>query len=309
MYESFYKLRKPPFRLTPDPHFFFGSRTHRRGLAYLRYAVQQGEGFVVITGGPGTGKTELMLNLLKDLSHPRIIFAKIVSTNLDADDLLELVAAYFDIPSEGLSKGALLKKLEDFFIVRARQGKQVLLLIDEAHNLSTASLIELSMLSNFQLGEEALLRCFLLGQDLLEQRLEEPSLIHLKQRVIASTHLEPMDESETREYINHRLTQAGWEGDPQFHDNAYPLIHKFTGGVPRQINSFCNRLLLQGFIDEKHDIKVDDVRSMIKELLQETAVSHAPYDFNERSTDSPQNTDAGVHRPPARAARECRSSR
>ncbi len=291
MYESFYRLHKTPFRLTPDPYFFFRSRTHKRGVAYLRYAMQQGEGFVVITGGPGTGKTELMLNLIKEVDTPRIIFAKIVSTNLKADDLLELVAASFELPTEGLGKGLLLKKLENFFIACARQDKQVFLLIDEAHNLSIASLVELSMLSNFQLGEKAILRCFLLGQEALEKKLKKPELVQLKQRVIASAHLDPMDEAETTEYIQHRLIQAGWRGDPRFYDNAYPLIYKFTGGIPRQINFFCNRLLLQGYIDELHKIDANVVHNVIKELLAETTVAHAPCDANESFTASPPSSN------------------
>jgi len=303
MYESFYRLRKTPFRLTPDPYFFFGSRTHKRGTAYLRYAMQQGEGFVVITGGPGTGKTELMFNLIKEFDAPRIIFAKIVSTNLKADDLLELVAASFELPTEGLGKGLLLKKLENFFIACARQDKQVFLLIDEAHNLSITSLAELSMLSNFQLGEKAILRCFLLGQEALEKKLEKPELAQLKQRVIASAHLDPMDEAETTEYIQHRLTQAGWRGDPRFHDNAYPLIYKFTGGIPRQINFFCNRLLLQGYIDELHKIDADVVHGVIKELLGETTVAHAPCDSDKNFTGSlpGSNTPALRHNRPRTA--------
>ncbi len=295
MYESFYRLRKTPFRLTPDPYFFFESRTHKRGAAYLCYAMQQGEGFVVITGEPGTGKTELMLNLIREFDDPHVVFAKIVSTNLNADDFLALVAASFELSTEGLGKGILLKKLENFFIACARQGKQVFLLIDEAHNLSTTSLAELSMLSNFQLGEKAILRCFLLGQESLGKKLEKPKLAHLKQRVIASAHLEPMNEAETTEYIKYRLTQAGWLGDPRFHDNAYPLIYKFTGGIPRQINFFCNRLLLQGYIDELHKIDADVVRGVIKELLEETTVAHAPCGPNEHFTVPLPNASTSVH--------------
>jgi general secretion pathway protein A len=124
MYESFYGLRRTPFRLTPDPYFFYGSGTHKRGLAYLRYAVRQGGGFVVITGDPGTGKTKLMLNLIAEQSHPRSIFARIVSTNLNIDDLLGLVVSSFGRLSEGVNKGTLLNKLENFLIARVREGKE-----------------------------------------------------------------------------------------------------------------------------------------------------------------------------------------
>ena len=187
MYTSFYKLSTDPFRLTPDPRFFYASQTHNRGLSYLRYAFHQREGFVVITGAPGTGKTELMLNLISGLPREQVVLSKIVTANLHATDLLELVAASYLSPSVATGKGLLLKKLEDFFIAQIRIGKQILLLIDEAHNLSTKALIELSMLSNFQLDARPVLQCFLLGQEPLEQKLEQPELEHLKQRVIAST--------------------------------------------------------------------------------------------------------------------------
>ena len=165
MYESFYKLRHTPFRLTPDPHFFFASETHKRGLAYLRFAFYQREGFVSITGAPGTGKTELMLNLINELPKEKVTVAKIVTTNLDAENLLNLVAASFLIDPQNMSKGSLLKRLENFFVRQAQLGKQVLLLIDEAHNLSVDSLTELYMLENFQLDEKPLMQCFLMGPD------------------------------------------------------------------------------------------------------------------------------------------------
>jgi general secretion pathway protein A len=269
MYESFYNLHPTPFRLTPDPHFFFESDTHKRGLAYLRFAFYQEEGFVVITGAPGTGKTELMLNLISELPRHKVTLAKIVTSNLDADDLLDLVAASFLINPEHLSKGSLLKRLEDFFIHQAHNGKHVLLLIDEAHNLSVKSLIELSMLSNFQINEKPVMQCFLLGQDPLEEKLNVPELIHLKQRVLASTHLESLSQQETRDYINHRLNKSGWDNNPIIRDTAFALIHYYTKGVPRKINSLCNRVFLQSFLDDRHDIGADLVHQVIEELQEE----------------------------------------
>ena len=269
MYESFYNLHPTPFRLTPDPHFFFESDTHKRGLAYLRFAFYQEEGFVVITGAPGTGKTELMLNLISELPRHKVTLAKIVTSNLDADDLLDLVAASFLINPEHMSKGSLLKRLEDFFIHQAHHGKHVLLLIDEAHNLSVKSLIELSMLSNFQINEKPVMQCFLLGQEPLEEKLNAPELIHLKQRVLASTHLESLSQQETRDYINHRLNKSGWDNNPIIRDTAFALIHYYTKGVPRKINSLCNRVFLQSFLDDRHDIGADLVHQVIEELQEE----------------------------------------
>ncbi|WP_455207528.1 AAA family ATPase [Kaarinaea lacus] len=269
MYESFYNLHPTPFRLTPDPHFFYESDTHKRGLAYLRFAFYQEEGFVVITGAPGTGKTELMLNLVTELPRHKVTLAKIVTSNLDADDLLDLVAASFLIDPEHLSKGSLLKRLEDYFIHQARNGKHVLLMIDEAHNLSIKSLTELSMLSNFQIDEKPLMQCFLLGQDPLEEKLNIPELVHLKQRVLASTRLENLDQQETREYVMHRLLKSGWDNNPIIRDTAFALIYYYTQGIPRKINSLCNRVLLQSYLDDRHDIGADLVQQVIEELQEE----------------------------------------
>ncbi len=280
MYESFYNLHPTPFRLTPDPHFFYESDTHKRGLAYLRFAFYQEEGFVVITGAPGTGKTELMLNLITELPRHKVTLAKIVTSNLDADDLLDLIAASFLINPEHLSKGSLLKRLEDYFIHQARNGKHVLLLIDEAHNLSVKSLTELSMLSNFQIDEKPVMQCFLLGQDPLEEKLNIPELMHLKQRVLASTRLESLTQQETREYIMHRLLKSGWDNNPIIRDTAYTLIYYYSQGVPRRINSLCGRVLLQSYLDERRDIGADLVQHVIEELQDELLEHEAAIDPN-----------------------------
>ena len=284
MFESFYKLHPTPFRLTPDPHFFFESETHKRGLAYLRFAYYQREGFVVITGAPGTGKTELSLNLIEDLPQEKVTVARIVSTNLDADDLLDLVAASFQINIEKSSKGFELKKLEDFFISQARIGKQVLLIIDEAHNLSVKSLLELSMLENFQLNEKPIMQCFLVGQLALEQKLDLPELEPLKQRIIASTRLENMDQQETRKYIIHRLSKSGWKNNPLIDDEAFFFIYQYTNGVPRKINSLCNRLLLHTFVESLHKIDANTVHEVIEEMRKERVGESLDLDFAKMQT-------------------------
>jgi len=277
VYESFYNFQKAPFKLTPDPHFFYKSQTHSEGLAILHYALEQGEGFVVITGGPGTGKTELTLNLIDDAPRSHITFAQIVSTHLEADDILHLIAANFHIASTGISKGLLLKKLEEFFVTRAQAGHECVLLIDEAHNLSTNSLIEISMLANFQVNNRPVLQCFLLGHESLEEKLDQDKLLHLKQRIIASFRLEPISKAETRRYIEHRLIKAGWRGNIHFSDATHNFIYLYSGGIPRQINSICNRLLLKGFSEEKYIFNKQFIIELIAELEHEKVFSHADY--------------------------------
>ena len=270
MYESFYKLRDRPFQLSPDPRFFFGSRCHKRAMAYLRYGLTQGEGFIVITGDIGTGKTTLMRTLFSDLSKENVVAAQLVTTQLEADDMLRLIAAAFGLAHEDVTKAGLLKNLETFLMARAREGKRVLLIVDEAQNIPPRALEELRMLSNFQVGEKALLQSFLLGQQEFRQTLQGEGMEQLRQRVIASYHLTPLDIDETRLYIEHRLRLVGWAGDPSFNEGAYTAIHKVTAGIPRRINTFCNRLMLYGFLEEIHIITEETVEAVSQELLQES---------------------------------------
>ena len=271
MYESFYKLTTRPFQLSPDPRFFYGSPSHKRAMSYLRYGLTQGEGFIVITGDIGTGKTMLVNTLFDDLSKENVVAAQLVTTQLEADDTLRMVAASFGLAHEGLDKATILKNLETFMTSRMRQGKRVLLLVDEAQNLPPRSLEELRMLSNFQLGGRVLFQSFLLGQMEFRNTMQAKGLEQLRQRVIAAYHLEPLDAEQTRGYIEHRLRTAGWQGDPKFTDAAYAEIYKFTGGIPRRINTLCDRLLLFGVLEEIHEFDVDKVKTVIQELKNETS--------------------------------------
>jgi general secretion pathway protein A len=270
MYEAYYRLRARPFQLTPDPRFFFSSRGHRRAMAYLEYGVHQGEGFIVITGDIGAGKTMLASTLARKLQSQNLVMAQVVSTRLEPDDMLRMVAAAFRLPQEN-SKAMLLRHLEHFLIACHDQGKRALLLVDEAQNLPLDSVEELRMLSNFQCGEKSLLQSFLLGQPEFRRTLQSPALEQLRQRVIASCHLGPIDAAETEANIVHRLQIVGWSGDPNFSADTFGLIHKNTGGIPRKINLLCDRLLLMGRMDEKHAFTAKDVAEVIAELQEEFA--------------------------------------
>lgn len=269
MYESYYKLSARPFQLSPDPRFFFGSRGHKRAKAYLQYGLHQGEGFIIITGDVGTGKTTLVRTLFAELNHQNTVAAQLVTTQLEAEDMLRMVAASFGLAHETANKATLLKNLETFFMARAREGKRVLLIVDEAQNLPPRSLEELRMLSNFQVAGRPLLQCFLLGQEEFRRTLASDGLEQLRQRVIAAYHLTPLSPDETKAYIEHRLRLVGWDSDPALTDDAHAAISKFTGGTPRRINTLCDRLLLYGSLEELHEITEEAVNTVTEELLEE----------------------------------------
>jgi putative secretion ATPase (PEP-CTERM system associated) len=270
MYEAYYQFQAKPFQLSPDPRFFFSSRGHRRAMAYLVYGVHQGEGFIVITGEIGAGKTMLANTLAHKLASRNLVLAQVVSTHLKADDMVRMVAAAFGLPQEN-SKAVLLNAVEQFLLACHRQGKRALLVVDEAQNLPARSVEELRMLSNYVCAAKPLLQIFLLGQPEFRKTLQSPEMEQLSQRVIASCHLGPMDGADTEAYIVHRLQTVGWRDDPSFSRDSLDAIHQHTGGIPRKINILCDRLLLMGRLDKKHAFTGKEVAEVINELQQEFA--------------------------------------
>jgi general secretion pathway protein A len=279
MYETYYGLAAKPFRLRPDPHFFFGSKGHKRAMAYLEYGLSQGEGFIVITGEVGAGKTTLVRNLFNRLPSDQIVAAHIVNTHLDPDDTLRMVVSAFGLPHEGASKTDLITRLEHFLRFVDQQGKRALLVIDEAQNLNPKTVEELRMLSNFQTDDKSLLQTFLLGQPEFRQTLHSPTMSQLRQRVIASYHLGPMDADETRAYIEHRLTTVGWKGDPGFDDGAHAAIYAYSGGIPRKVNTLMDRVLLMGFLEELHAFEASHVGEVIRDIAEEFQAPPAETDL------------------------------
>jgi putative secretion ATPase (PEP-CTERM system associated) len=269
MYESYYGLSAKPFRLRPDPHFFFGSKGHKRAMAYLEYGLSQGEGFIVITGEVGAGKTTLVRNMLNTLSSQQIVAAHIVNTALNSEDTLRMVLSAFGLPSEDASKSALLTRLEQFLRACDQQGKRALLVVDEAQNLTPRTVEELRMLSNFQTDDKSLLQTFLLGQPEFRATLHSPDMQQLRQRVIATYHLGPMDALETQSYIEHRLHTVGWNNDPAFTAAAHAAIYEYSGGIPRMTNALCDRLMLMGFLEELHEFTDRHVDEVIKDISAE----------------------------------------
>src|SRR5688572_30131 len=243
MYEAFYRLHTKPFQLSADPRFFFSSRGHRRAIAYLVYGAHQGEGFIVITGEIGAGKTMLAVTLAQKLARKDLVLGQIVSTGLDHDDLVRMGAAAFNVPQHD-SKAVLLDRLGQFFLACNRQGKRALLIVDEAQNLPSMSVEELRMLSNFVQENRPLMQTFLLGQPEFRRTLQGPDMEQLRQRGLASYHPGPPHDAETEAYSLHRLEVAGWQGDPSFSPDAFAAIHQYAGGIPRRINVLCDRLML-----------------------------------------------------------------
>jgi putative secretion ATPase (PEP-CTERM system associated) len=269
MYEAYYGLTGKPFQLNPDPAFYYASRGHKRAFAYLQYGLFQSEGFIVITGEVGAGKTTLVQGLLQQLDPRRVVAVQLVSTQLEADDLLRAVAGAFGLPIASMEKAQLLLQLEAFLVALATKGQRALLIVDEAQNLAPRAVEELRMLSNFQLGEHALLQSFLVGQPELRETMRSPQMQQLRQRVLASYHLGPLDRDETKAYIEHRLKHVGWAGNPSFDASAYDAVYAASHGIPRRINTLCDRLLLSGYLSTKRDFTAADVKAVVSEIRDE----------------------------------------
>jgi putative secretion ATPase (PEP-CTERM system associated) len=272
MYAEFYGLATRPFQLTPDARFFFESTVHRQAMAYLIYGLHHAEGFIVITGEVGAGKTILVDNLLATIDARSFVTAKIVTSQLGGHDLLHLVAAGFGIAAEGLAKGALLQRIGEFVVTQHNRGKRALLIVDEAQNLSVEALEELRMLSNIVVGNTMVLQSFLLAQPQFRAILGSPALEQLRQRITAAYHLRPLNEVDTRAYIEHRLRRAEWKGDPELTEASFVLIHHHTAGVPRRINALCSRLLLYGFLEQLHSLSEGDVEKVAGDMREELAM-------------------------------------
>jgi len=272
MYESFYGLTSKPFQLNPDPSFYFGSKQHSRARAYLEYGVSRHEGFVVITGEIGAGKTTILRTLIESLHGSNVVIGQLVTTQLGAEDTLRMVGAAFGFNVKDVPKSVLLITLEAFLLNQASQGNRSLLIVDEAQNLTPHAVEELRMLSNFQLGNEALLQSFLVGQPEFRQILQRREMEQFRQRVAATCHIGPLDREETQGYIAHRLKCAGSTGKPSFENDAYEAIFQASRGIPRRINSVCDRLLLLGFLSEKTHLTAADVNEVMREFAQEAQV-------------------------------------
>ena len=278
MYEQFYGFSERPFQLTPDPAYFFESITHKKALSYLGYGLNQGEGFVVITGEVGSGKSTLVAHLKEKLDD-RMSVGEVVTSALDGEEMIHVAARSFGLDVEGRDKAAALAAIEHFLHEEARNGKRCLLIVDESQNLSIGALEELRMLSNFQLGAHPLLQTLLLGQPEFKRLLAgSDELEQLRQRVIAAHHLEAMQPGEIEPYVRHRLNHVGWDGDPDFERGLFTRMHKATGGIPRKINQVMTRLLLLGAVEEQSTIDLAMLEAVIEEMAGDSSAEDSPVD-------------------------------
>ena len=269
MYESHFGFSGPPFQLVPDPDFFFGSRGHSNALAFLQSAAQQGDGFLVVTGEIGAGKTTLVRTLLAGLDSKRVMAATMVSTQLESGELPQAILLAFGIAHTGTTQAQLGASLEAYLIDLASKGRRALLIVDEAQNLGHDLIEELRLLSNLQVGASALLQVFLVGQPGLRTLIQAKAMEQLRQRVTASCHLGPLDAKETQAYVQHRLRRVDWKENPRIEAQAYATLHQWTAGIPRRINRLCNRLLLAAFLEGRDVITAESVEQIARDLRSE----------------------------------------
>ncbi|MEQ1929244.1 MAG: XrtA/PEP-CTERM system-associated ATPase [Parvularculaceae bacterium] len=300
MYEEYFGFSGPPFRLNPDPKFFFGSRSHNKAMAYLHYGLRQAEGFIVITGEIGAGKSMLIGHLIDQLDRSNVVAANLLTTNVEPDALLSHVLSAFRIEPSGSGKSAELDAFEDFLYEQMNRGRRVLLIVDEAQNLPFRTIEELRMLSNMDYEGTPLFQVFLVGQPEFRERLAGPNMEQFRQRVIASYHLEPLNLAETREYVEHRLALVGWTNRPAFSADAFDRIFKATGGVPRKINRLCNRILLHCSI-EKLDAVDGDVVSVVFADLKGESLERANAESPKSAPDAVQPVTVADAPPAARS--------
>ena len=265
MYERFYRLRERPFALTPDPDYLYPSKMHSEALGYLRYGIETHAGFVMITGAIGSGKTTLLQTLLRNVDN-RITVARVMNTLLDPRELIEAAMIDLGLEPAGMSKPAMLKAFGEFLVNERAAGRMVLLVIDEAQNLSLPALEEIRMLSNMETEKSKLVQILLIGQPDLRDKLSRPELEQLRQRITVSHHLLPLDTEETARYINHRLARASIGAPLEFPRTVTDRIHDRSGGIPRLINVIADATLVFGYWEERAEIDEALIKDVIADL-------------------------------------------
>lgn len=269
MYEKFFKLDSKPFELVPNPSFLFLSSSHKKALSYLEYGIQEGAGFILFTGEVGAGKTTIIRNLVKQLDAQTAL-AMVFNTRVSAEQLLALVNDDFGLDVNGRDKVGLLHDLNDYLVQKNSEGCRPILIIDEAQNLSSEALEEIRLLSNLEGNNCKLLQIILVGQPELKRIIAQPCLRQLRQRISISCHLNPLKRDETEQYIYHRLETAGNRHAVSFQEGTFDIIYRYSHGVPRLVNIFCDFLLLSAFVEETRHLSLELVEEVIGDVAKET---------------------------------------
>lgn len=251
MYKEFYGLRANPFNVNPDPRYLFLTRHTEEALACLTYGIQSRKGFVLLTGEVGTGKTTLINKLLEWLRLQQVATAFIFNSRLNVPQFLDYMMADFGIPCESRAKSQILLRLYNWLLDRYRAGETAVLIVDEAQNLSDEVLEEIRMLTNLETFTEKLLQIVLVGQPELEQKLKQPQLRQLRQRLTLRAKTHPLTLDETKAYVQQRLRIAGSNGQQIFEPEAVLTIHRYASGIPRVVNLLCEHCLVSGFVDQQ----------------------------------------------------------
>jgi len=251
MYKEFYGLRANPFNVNPDPRYLFLTRHTEEALACLTYGIQSRKGFVLLTGEVGTGKTTLINKLLEWLRLQQVATAFVFNSRLNVPNFLDYMMADFGIPCDSKAKSQILLRLYNWLLDRYRAGETAVLIVDEAQNLSEELLEEIRMLTNLETFTEKLMQIVLVGQPELEQKLRQPQLRQLRQRLTLRARTYPFTLEETKAYVQQRLRVAGWDGQQIFDPEAVTAIHRFALGIPRLINLLCEHCLVSGFVDQQ----------------------------------------------------------
>ncbi|HKE94543.1 MAG TPA: AAA family ATPase [Povalibacter sp.] len=265
MYLELFKLHELPFRLTPDPAFLYLSKHHARAKAYMESTIWFTDGFVVITGEIGSGKTTLIETFLKELEKD-VVVAQINQTQVSAIEFLQTVLVQFGFQPFRMKKAELLSTLNEFLVEQYANGRRVLLIVDEAQNLSNKVLEEVRLLSGIETTKEKVLRIILAGQPELNDKLNSAGLVQLAQRIRLRFHLTPLSRNDTAAYIQHRLEVAGSQGREIFEPDTFALIYRYTGGIPRLINTLCDTSMMAAFSQDRDVVRVEDVRAAVDEM-------------------------------------------
>ncbi len=294
MYLELFKLHELPFRLSPDPQFLYLSKQHARAKAYMESTIWFTDGFVVITGEIGAGKTTLIETFLRELQIDAVV-AQINQTQLSPTAFLQTVLVQFGFSPFGMKKPEVLATLNQFLVDQHINGRKVLLIVDEAQNLTPRVLEEVRMLSGIETTKEKALRIILAGQPELNEKLNSPELVQLAQRVRLRFHLTALTKAETTAYVDHRLEVAGSQGRRIFADETYPTIYRYTGGVPRLINTLCDTCMMAAFARDRDTVAVEDLDAAIQELQWvEFATATNRMRVPHATHAAPQNSDTNL---------------